>query len=184
MEYLALVDVIYGIYLDSTAGYAEFSKSLTAAQLQISKSIGVDDMKLFEDKPFYFSNGDPNNNKTCVLHAATQREVIERNKENGLNYKTIANLCIVLIYQYWEDHFRKLIAEESGMNKDDLKVDIFRDLNSIRQSIIHHKGIAVDKIKKAKILRFFNAGDEIIFSKKEFDMVIAHIKFALNALRV
>lgn len=177
-EYLSIVDTVFGIYLDSTAGFAQFSKMLESAQTDMSKKLGIEKSELHE-KPFFYSKGDPTDKNTCILHTATQKEVLERNEETGLNYKAIANLCVVLIYQYWEDHYRALIAEERGLAKDALKVDIFGDLKNLRNSIIHHKEIETDG--KYRILKWFNKGDEIKISKEQFEIIISNIRTTLHS---
>lgn len=177
-EYLKIVDTVFGIYLDSTAGFAQFSKMLESAQAEMSKKLSIEKSELYE-KPFWYSKGDPTDKNTYILHTATQKEVLERNKETGLNYKTIANLCVVLVYQYWEEHYRALIAEERGLAKDKLKIDIFGDLKNLRHSIIHHKEIETDG--KYGILKWFNKGDEIKISKEQFEKIILNVKMSLHS---
>lgn len=84
---------------------------------------------------------------------------------------------MVLIYQYWEEHYRELIAKEYGFSKNDLKIDIFGDLRNLRNSIIHHKGIEIDG--KYKILKWFKKDKEIKIDKEQFEEIILNIRNAL-----
>ena len=45
-----------------------------------------------------------------MLHETTIGEYKRRNEDGGQNWVFLANVCLVGIYQYWEDHFRKEIA--------------------------------------------------------------------------
>ena len=58
----------------------------------------------------------------------------------------IANMCLVSLYQYWEDEFRGKIEQVLGLGENVAKADIMGDINWLRQSIIHNKAIASKKV--------------------------------------
>ena len=104
----------------------------------------------------------------------------ERTAEDGQNYIKIGNLCLAQIYQLWEDKYRNRIATDLGIDRNDLKSDIFGDIRLIRISIMHHHGIALKEIEKTKIFQWFKEGDQIYLNQEIFqdfiDRTIAEIK--------
>ena len=83
-----------------------------------------------------------------------------------------------MIYQYWEDYYRPKIAQENGVLKENIKWDIIGDLRFFRESIIHHKGIAVPKIRNCKILKWFKEGEIININNIQFEEIIRNIKIS------
>ena len=47
----------------------------------------------------------------------------------------------MLIYHIWEDKYRKIIARECGIQKDQVVHDTFGELRNIRRSIVHNKSV-------------------------------------------
>lgn len=174
-EYIVTVDEIYGIYLDSSLGFRSNFNQIHGAQQN-----SIRDFKLTQEyidkAPMLYGIGDPNFPNSFILHECTQDEFKKRNSENGKNIQTLANLCIIQVYQYWEDYYRGKIAEELGLEKNELKSEIFRDLNLYRKSIIHHRGIALDEIDKCKIFRWFKSGNIINLDKNQVGGIILGVK--------
>lgn len=168
-EFIKVINDIYGVYLDSTNGFDTIRKNFIAIQ----KHYNTPEVAL-KEKNIYYGKGNPNNENSYPLHCCTQAEFKKRNEINGKNYKIIANLCLVQIYQLWESHYRKQIAKK--MDKKNLEVDIMGDLKYFRESIIHHQGIAIKNIKKCKILKWYKAGDTININKEKFEEIIRNIK--------
>ena len=107
----------------------------------------------------------------------------KRNEKDGDNYAIIANLCIVLIYQYWEDHYRGQIANELELtSKNDLTSDIMGDLRHLRTSIVHHKAIALKEVENCRLLHWFIKGDKIYVNSKMFEKIIFYIKEDINRM--
>jgi tetratricopeptide (TPR) repeat protein len=175
-EFLEILDNIYGVYLDGTQGFSLVRNKIIEGQQNTNKITGMSIEDL--DKAFFsYGKGDPNNSDSYILHKCTQGKLKERNKKDGNNDAVIANLCIVLIYQYWEDHYRKQIAEELGLsNKNDIESDIMGDLGSIRNSIIHHGAIALKKVEKCKLLKWFKEGNRIYVNREMFENIIFYIE--------
>lgn len=116
------------------------------------------------------------------LHQVPFEEIISRNSPEGRNPISIANYCLVIIYQYWEDHFRKLIAESLNKEKDDVQAQLFDDINQLRKSIIHHRSIAKSEIKKCRILKWFKKGESIHITKDMFEEMIDKILDCLDEI--
>lgn len=172
-EFIRIIDDIYGVYLDSTHGFDTIRNNF----IKIQKYHNVSEEEL-QEKRVYYGKGNPNKKNSYPLHNCSQKEFKERNEINGKNYKIIATLCIVQIYQYWENYYRKEIADEMG--KKNLEVDIMGDLKYFRESIIHHRGIAIKNIKKCKILKWYQEGERINIDKEKFEEIIWRIKDGVN----
>ena len=177
-EFLRKVYDIYGLYLDSTFGFISINKHITELQKKIcsNNKIRIED---FDKKNFSYGRGKPGSKDSYIMHISEIREVKERNKNEGENYKNIANLCLVLIYQYWENYYRKRIANDIGCKKNDLKLDIFGEIRIIRESIIHHRSIALEKVEEFKLLKWFKKGDKIEIDSKKFERIIYYIFYSI-----
>ncbi|HEY9295501.1 MAG TPA: hypothetical protein VIQ31_03850, partial [Phormidium sp.] len=78
----------------------------------------------------------------------------------------------ISIYSYWEDYYRNKIAELLSKKKNDLKEPIMGDLRLVRNSIIHHRAIALPEIEDCTLLRWYKERDKIFISKEQFEEII------------
>ena len=175
-EFINILDNIYGVYLDSSRGFYLLREESIKTQQFTSKQVGMSIADL-DNSISYYGVGDPNKLDSYVLHECTQGQLKKRNEKDGDNYSIIANLCIVLIYQYWEDHYRGQIAKELELpRKNNLKSNIMGDLRLLRTSIVHHKAIAKGEVENCILLQWFKKGDTIYVNSKMFESIIFHIK--------
>jgi len=179
-EFYSVVDSIYGVYLDSTRGFHLVKEQQITAQKQALQMLKLTQPELvnieyLDKRPTTYGRGDPNKPQHVKLHTCTQAELKGRNEEGGANQKFIANMCLVSIYQYWDDHYRKEIAVVLGKDKNDLQSDIMGDIRLLRRSIIHHEAVCKKDVEKCKLLNWFKKGDEIFIDKEKFEQVISHI---------
>ncbi len=189
-EFIDIVDSVYGVYMDAESGFLKVSKQVERNLKETKEHIERNKHKIPEnvntDNPeflFCYSRLEPKQKITAKihLHQATFEDVIKRNSFNGENFRFIANMVIVSIYQYWEDHYRKNIAKEIGLNSgNDLKAPIFGDLRKIRRSIIHNNGIAIDEIKNMEILDYIKPKEKIYFNKLQIEAILDYILLFLE----
>jgi Trypsin-like peptidase domain len=118
-----------------------------------------------------------------VAHTTTIAERIGRNADCGENATFVGNMALVMIYSYWEDHYREQIATARRVTKDDLKSDVMGDMRWLRQSIIHHRGIATNDVGNCKVLLWFAKGEEIFLSEQMFLQMISYVRAYLDELR-
>ena len=111
-----------------------------------------------------------------IVHSCTQGEYRKRNAKDGRNHIWMGQLALVQMYGFWDDCYRQKIAEASGREKNDLKSDIMGDLRWLRQSIVHHRGIALNEVEKCKILNWFREGDTLSFTPEQFEILVRRIK--------
>lgn len=176
-EYSDIVNSIFGTYLDSKLGFDSNKQMIENAQSQMNL-----DITELENNTISYGTGNPEDSNSVEIHRTTQREYKQRNSKNGNNYKFIGNMCLISIYQYWEDYYRGKIATLKGIAKNDLKSDIMGDLRWLRMSIIHHKGIAMKDVEKCKILKWYKEGDEIFINQENLQEIIMNIKIMLIEL--
>lgn len=181
-EFRYIVDSVYGIYLDANRGFHLLRQETLRNQIETVQQIEGMSVAKLDTIGFTYGVGDPNSPDSYALHSCTQAEYKKRNEKNGHNCKVIGRLCIVDIYSFWEDHYREKVAESRGLSKGDLLSDIMGDIRLIRNSIVHHRWIALPEISKCKLLTWFSEGDSIEFTEKQFEEVIAQVYAYIDGL--
>ncbi len=180
-EFFEQVDEIFGMYLDATMALKLMGVKINEMQVESSKELNFS-IDYLDTLPHIYGEGDPNDPNSIILHESTQGEYKIRIKEGGRNHVVISHLCITQTYQYWEDHYRSLIAQTIGRSKQDIKSDVFGDLRIYRNSIIHHRAIALPEINKCKVFKWHSEGDEIKFTDKQIQEIIINVKTEINSL--
>ena len=84
---------------------------------------------------FHYGRGDVNTDAALILHESTQGELKERNSHGGANDRSMSRLLLIVIYQFWEDHYREGFAKAVGVDKNAIVSDIFGDIRRIRNDI-------------------------------------------------
>lgn len=185
-EYFRLVNTIFGAYLAITTSLNDAVQKLELKQersARKNKTTIEDQDKLFlliaKVNPLKPSDHpEPRD----VLHMCSQGGFKEKNAYGGDNQIMAANMCIVMMYTYWESHYREKIAHATRLkNKTEVEMEIMRDLGILRHSIIHHGGyMKIDK--KCKILTWFNPGEKINIDLDHFEEIKRLIEKELNEL--
>ncbi len=167
------VDEIYGTFLDSAASYHAFHERISSIQASTSAQINKSVEEL-DQLRWIYGKGPPTDPGSEEQHVITQGALKERLVKNGHNTLFLARLCLVAIYQYWEDHYRAKIAADLGVQPAELKSDLMGDIRQIRIAIVHHGGVAKTEIEKCKILQWFKAGDSIVINEdRMYEIVVA-----------
>ncbi len=171
-EFEEIVNMIVGVYTDATIGFDIYQSRLREIEPNSSPSTRLS-----------YGDTNPDSPGAKVEHSAPFAEVISRNTKAGNNFRFIGNMCLISIYQYWEDYYRNKIAELLGKEKNELKEPIMGDIRLLRISIIHHKAIALPTIEKCTLLKWYKEGDEIFITKKQFQEIIEHIRAYIKQLK-
>lgn len=172
LEFEKVVNMIMGVYTDATSGLHIFQSRLE----ELTKD-RIPNARLF------YSQGDPNDPTMEVEHVAPVSEVLLRNTEAGSNFKFIGNMCLISIYQYWEDCCRSKIAEFLNKEKKDLKEPIMGDIRLLRNSIIHHRAVAKKEVEECTLLNWYKEGEEIFIDTNQFREIIKHIRTYIEKLK-
>lgn len=178
-EFLQIVDDIYGLYLDATSAFREWFKKLTDAQKEIiSRKLASEENSTIEElDQIPFAYGDKGNWK----HERKSIEVKARNKKGGKNHKIMANLCIVLICQYWE-YYRAKTEKAYNLKRNQIESDLMADFRYLRNSILKHKSMGNREMKKCKILKWFKKGEAINIDEIQFEEIIKLIQNEIPTL--
>lgn len=179
-ELLRVSRDIVGVYFDAVTGIERNLNSLEKDQIRFLEEAKKDNPDLtlekLDEAAFAYGEGDPNISMPEIFHISSQKEYKARNSRDGKNCQFIGNMCLITIFQYWEDYYRGELAKSYGFEKDDVKADLFGDIGLIRNSIIHCNSIASDKIIKCKILKWFKPGDRIFVDKNKLLEIIMNIQ--------
>lgn len=155
---------LQAVYLDAAAGFALVRNRVEQDQTYWrSISLGTElDSEQFQDTCL-FSYKQIFSSAFCAssIHRVTQGEVKSRNSPFGANFTTLGQLILVSFYDYWQDYLRQEYAKAKKLKKDEVKHDLWGDIGYLRNSIVHHRGIAKQDVKKSKLIKWFKPGDEI-----------------------
>ena len=188
-EFEDVVTSIYGVYLMSMQGFHRLVEELLKLQhMTVNKFKSTDpehaSVQYLDSLEYIFGKGSPNLPNSIELYRCTQGEYKERNSERGVNSRFIGNMCVIAIYQYWEDYFRQKIADLlNKKNKNELTSDIMGDLKILRHSIIHHRSIALREVEDCQLLRWFKEGDDIFIDRDMMQYIVFQVKSYLRTLR-
>jgi hypothetical protein len=188
-EFEGVVTSIYGVYLMSTQGFSLLIKELTDLQLTTVNKFRTTQPELasiqyLDSTSYIFGQGDPNLSTSIELYRCTQGEYKERNSKKGINSRFIGNMCVIAMYQYWEDYYRQEIASLlNKTSKNEIVSDIMGDIKILRRSIIHHRGIALKDVESCKLLRWFKKGDDIFIDENMMQFIVFQVKSYLRALQ-
>lgn len=181
-ELISVIDDIYSIYLDSSMGFVQNKRIIEESQKTSMTTLNLSQEHL-DNLPMTFGAGAPGDPNTIVLHQSKQGDFKSRNERGGRNHITLGNLCIVLLYQYWEDYYRGEIANSLSKGKNEVHSDVFGDLRLLRNSILHHRSISLDDISRYKIFKWFNQSDVIQLSPEQVDEIFLTTKAETITLR-
>ncbi len=182
-KFLLLVHEAYGLFLDGSSAFPGFAEVLFKDRPNSMKKLEMSAEEL-DNTEFFYGNGNPNTPETLLQHHATQREVRERNERNGLNTGLLGNFILVMIYSYWDDHFREEVALITGLEKrEDLKINVLGDIRHLRNAIVHNRGVATSECETKTIdLKFFKHGDQILIESKIMGQIIESLINAMKPL--
>jgi hypothetical protein len=185
-EYFRLVNDIFGAYLAIHTSLNNMVQMIGYRQEQLAKESNTTiehmDKQLLMINKIDSHNPKPYPDPESDLHAISQGGFKKKNAPGGDNQIMAANMCIVMMYAYWEDNYREKIAHAAGFkSKNDVRSDIMHDLSILRNSIIHHKSYLKND-KKCKILTWFKPNDEISIDLSQFEEVKRQIEKGMSEL--
>ena len=160
VDFIRVANHIHWVYYDAIRGFGLVRQQAEAIQRRIlEKAPPHATLAQLDAQDYIVSEGDPDDHDSWWLHKTSQGGLKKRNTEGGTNWQFVARMCLVAIYQFWEDHYRGEIARCCGLHQSQIESDLMGDLRRLRGSIIHNNGIAVRDVEKCKILRWFKPGD-------------------------
>jgi hypothetical protein len=185
-EFRQIIDQIYGTYLDSIRGFNLIIEEIKREKAEITTrrqkyETFYKDTMIFCTYRSYGRLVKPGQHIRHI-HQVPYEEIESRNLPQGRNHILIANLCLVTIYQYWNDYYRPSIANCLNININNIQVPLFGDIKFLRESIIHHRGIAISKVERCAILKWFKVGEPIQITKDMFEQMIDEVINCLDKI--
>ena len=160
---------IYGYYIQVKAAIGQFNKWMSG---QISGSTT-------RSNSLFFGHDDPTQPGAKIQYVRTLGELIDASTGDGPLEVTHRRSIIVFTVASWEDSYRPRIAKELGLAKNDLKSDVFYDLNKYRQAILHAGGTLRTE---PRALRLFRKGDQVAFTHEHMHQVFRTLMDELNRI--
>ncbi len=127
-----------------------------------------------------FGRVNPNDPNASYQYVRTVQYLINASEKNGITSHIHRRSVIALAYAIWEDRYRNRIAKECNLaHKNEMKSDVFYDLNKYRQAILHGNG-KLDK--EPKVIRFFKKGDVVSLSDNQMNELFSTLIEELNRI--
>lgn len=166
-RFIDILHELYGVYLDSLAGFKLYNQEI--------------EQKIRQGAPgIIFAKGDPDDSEAIILHGASIKEIFDRNSANGLNVIRMRHYILVMIVSHWNEDIRKKIENVLAIRPDDVKADILGDLNKLRNDILKNREKANKSVNN--IIFKFQKNEFINISSEMFDRIFEEIHKYLNIL--
>ncbi|MGA2503154.1 MAG: hypothetical protein ABSG01_03580 [Anaerolineales bacterium] len=185
-EFISTIELFYSIYRDCRLSFYITQKDFEKQQeimLVKYKEQGIyqsiDDLDMLS---VHYGVMEEEIGMLKFIAQISQGEWKKKLGIDGSNIRYIGNMCLVLIYQYWEDYYRDQIAISKGITKDELQSDLFGDIRQLRRSIVHNNGIAIGDVDQCKILKWFKSKDIIFIDAEKMDFLLEILKKEINGL--
>jgi len=176
----------YMAYLDITSGFAKLIDETEKNQQRTSTESSPDDYKVRRDDIFNFfksiSQGQGKDIPAKYAKICTINEIKVRNSYGGRNQWFFANMCVVWIYQCWEDHYRKQIAKSLGCSINEVISPVFGDVRKLRNAIIHNLGVATSELEKTEVITPFKQGIPLYLNENHLRALVENIHTYLDTL--
>lgn len=167
-RFIEIIEDLQGYLVDSECGYAAYKKELELRPRSNTSSVT-------------YAQGDPTDMSAIILHRALTNEVIARNSKEGTNVNRTRCHMLVMILEHWEADIRPKLAKcLNKKEKNDIKCEIMRDFNKIRQDILHNRG-KVFNAASNKIIKF-EQDKEIYITSQMLDLARLEVFKYLNSL--
>jgi hypothetical protein len=177
---------VFGIMLDARQGFYHVAQKTEEVQKKLLYQVPGATIQNLDASLYAYNDGppqhEPDDPKAPWLHRTTQGELKRRNRRGALNDVFIGNMCLVALYTYWEDEYRNKFATALGKPRDKVRVPVLGDVRLIRNSIVHHRAVALEEIEKCTTLLWFKAGDAIDISDDRFREMVRLIDSWLDAV--
>ena len=187
-EFGAHYDRLLAFYHDAVAGFVWFREKVTSDQeIERARYRGAefDTDEFWNGKRLAYDRIFGQDFIASGLHVGTVGEARVRNERDGSNFTTLANLCVIAFYDFWNDYLRREYCKAKGYHdgadeelRKHASFDLWGDIRHLRNSIVHNRGIATEKVGGCKLIKWFQPGDPISISPERMRAVfLALYKF-------
>jgi len=118
--------------------------------------------------------------KPDIIHNQIVRsdEYLSANQPGGTNEQQHSRAILIFLFTYWEDETRPRLAHATGVSLNEIRFDIMGDLRTIRNVVLHAKGmLSADKHASLRLLGAMLQPDrEVTFSYEGMHKIFVLIK--------
>ena len=176
-EFGAHYDRLHAFYHDSVAGFVLFRTTVASDQETERgryRGTELDTDEFWNGKRLAYDRLFGQDFIASGLHVGTIEDAKIRNEPDGKNFTTLANVCIIAFYGFWNDYLRREYCKAKGYHdgtheelRKHASFDLWGDIRHLRNSIVHNRGIASDEIRNCKLIKCFQPGDPIEISPEQ-----------------
>ena len=191
-EFGAHYDRLHAFYHDAVAGFVWFREKVTSDQeIERARYKGAefDTDEFWNGKRLAYDRLFGQDFIASGLHVGTIGEARFRNEPDGSNFTTLANLCVIAFYDFWNDYLRREYCKAKGYQdgtpeelRKHASFDLWGDIRHLRNSIVHNRGIATDDVGSCKLIKWFQPGDPIAISPERMRAVFHELYVFRNQL--
>lgn len=140
-EYIDFVNEQVGVYMSALAGFAGHHARVSRQVHRANRPTSTRKNEKGETVVVWASYEDPT--KPDIVHNQIIRsdEYLEANRPGGRNEQQHSRAIIIFLFTYWEDEIRPRLARAKGVEVNDICSDIMGDLRTLRNVILHSKGV-------------------------------------------
>lgn len=182
-RFIDFINMQVGVYMDCLSG---FTGNIVRTERQVHRMQVPIARKIENGQEVIVWNSLEDPSKPDIIHNRIIRanEFIAVNSEGAFNEQQVCWAIIVFIYTFWDDEIRPQIAKIRGVEKDDVKLDVFGDLRLVRRAIIHDKGALSenDHKKLKKMAALFEPGEKVSLSHDQMHKLFIHLKQGIAEL--
>jgi len=91
-------------------------------------------------------------------------------------------MALISIYDYWEHSCRNKLADYHNVKPIQITSQIFGELRLLRNSIIHHGGIALPAVQSCMTFNWYKKGDSIFIDGDQMEDIVTSIKDSQRCL--
>lgn len=97
--------------------------------------------------------------------------------EQSAILKYFAAQWVTYLVTQWQELYREQLADVHGCDKNDIRSELFADLNRIRQDYVHNRGRASRRnAAKNKRLRWFKRWDDMVPKHADYDQLYRELE--------
>ena len=185
-------DQLHAFYHDAVAGFVWFKEKVASDQ-EVEraryKGSDLDSDEFWDGKRLAYDRIFGQDFVASALHVGSVVEAKIRNEPGGDNFRTLANVCIVAFYEFWNDYLRREYCRAKGYNDgtheelwQHASFDLWGDIRHLRTSIVHNRSIAINEIRKCKLIKWFQPGDLISISPEQMRALLHELYLFRNHL--
>lgn len=116
------------------------------------------------------------------IHTATIQDQLLSTENGGVDEVLVGNICTSFVYSLWEDNYRHALAKQRGIEKNDIRSELFRELGMYRHAIVHNHAVGTSRTEKLNLLPNVPKGAALKVDRHVFELIVRLVKKELQAI--